>query len=180
MNTGIISVRYAKALLAYAKNTGKEEVLYKEMRTLSESFEEFHTLREALENPILRTEKKEMLLITAAGINVSDQYKRFIQLVLKNKRETMLPLISLIYINLYRKDKNIYTAKLITATRVDKEIEERIARIIESKTKGTVEFQTKEKPEIIGGFVLFMSGYRADASVVSQLNRIRKQLIEDK
>ena len=36
----------------------------------------------------------------------------------------------------------------------------------------------KIDPEILGGFVFEMDGYRLDASVESQFRRIRRQLIE--
>ena len=39
MDIGIVSMRYAKALMEYAKSTGTEDRLYTEMRTLSRSFE---------------------------------------------------------------------------------------------------------------------------------------------
>ena len=39
MDIGIVSMRYAKALMEYAKSTGTEDRLYAEMRMLSRSFE---------------------------------------------------------------------------------------------------------------------------------------------
>ena len=40
MDIGIVSMRYAKALMEYAKSTGTEDRLYAEMRMLSRSFRE--------------------------------------------------------------------------------------------------------------------------------------------
>ena len=48
--------------------------------------------------------------------------------------------------------------------------------MVESKTKGTVEFETEVNPDIIGGFVLEYDTYRLDASVQSQLRGILSQL----
>ena len=39
MDIGIVSMRYAKALMEYAKSTGTEDRLYAEMRMLSRSVE---------------------------------------------------------------------------------------------------------------------------------------------
>ena len=47
MDIGIVSMRYAKALMEYAKSTGTEDRLYTEMRTLSRSFEKHSDLRAA-------------------------------------------------------------------------------------------------------------------------------------
>ena len=66
MDIGIVSMRYAKALMEYAKSTGTEDRLYTEMRTLSRSFEKHSDLRAALENPVLPVQEKFSLICTAA------------------------------------------------------------------------------------------------------------------
>jgi F-type H+-transporting ATPase subunit delta len=48
--------------------------------------------------------------------------------------------------------------------------------MVESKTQGTVEFETEVNPDIIGGFILEYDTYRMDASVKSKLNTILTQL----
>ena len=48
--------------------------------------------------------------------------------------------------------------------------------MVESRTKGIVEFETEVDPEIIGGFVLEYDTYRMDASVKSKLNSILNTL----
>ena len=47
---------------------------------------------------------------------------------------------------------------------------------VESRTQGTVEFQTEVDPEIIGGFILEYDTYRMDASIQNQLRQILTQL----
>jgi F-type H+-transporting ATPase subunit delta len=49
-------------------------------------------------------------------------------------------------------------------------------QMVESKTQGTVEFQTEVNPDIIGGFILEYGTYRMDASVRSKLNSILTEL----
>jgi F-type H+-transporting ATPase subunit delta len=48
--------------------------------------------------------------------------------------------------------------------------------MVESKTNGTVEFETEVDPDIIGGFILEYDTFRMDASVKSKLNTILTQL----
>lgn len=84
MDIGIISMRYAKALLAYAREHKAERVVYKELKALSQSFETHPALKKTLDNPVLPAEVKLKLLCTAVSdtCDVSEQYKRFMQLVL--------------------------------------------------------------------------------------------------
>ena len=129
MEVGILSMRYAKAIIEYAQERGLEDRLYQEFLTLSHSFCEQPGLREALDNPVIMTKEKLALVCTAAdGDSKSTrEFVRFITLVLRNRREGYLQFISLMYLDLYRKLKHIgVPAKLITAVPVNKETEDRI------------------------------------------------------
>ena len=47
MNTGVVSMRFAKALLAYAKANGKEGQVYEEMKSLASHYTDVPDLRRA-------------------------------------------------------------------------------------------------------------------------------------
>ena len=53
MYIGVISMRYAKALLAYADEKGTEDTVYEEAGILADSFSRIPELRQALDNPCL-------------------------------------------------------------------------------------------------------------------------------
>ena len=117
MDIGIVSMRYAKALMEYAKSMGAEDTLYKEFCMLDRSFRKHPDLRMALENPILTIREKLTLICTAAvgDAPAGREFARFMTLVLKNRRENFLQYICLSFLDLYRKDKHIGVGKLITA-----------------------------------------------------------------
>ena len=58
MYIGVISMRYAKALLAYADEKGTEDTVYEEAGILADSFSRIPELRQALDNPVLPAETK--------------------------------------------------------------------------------------------------------------------------
>ena len=64
----------------------------------------------------------------------------------------------------------------ITAARVSPATEQKMRQMVESKTNGTVEFETEVNPDIIGGFILEYDTYRMDASVKTKLSSILNQL----
>ena len=80
------------------------------------------------------------------------------------------------YVTLYRQQKNVIRGKLTTAARVSAQTEQKMREMVESKTNGTVEFETEVNPDIIGGFILEYDTFRMDASVKSKLNSILTQL----
>lgn len=176
MDLGVVSVRYARALLKCSSLANLEDVVYQEMQTLSQSYILVPELSFTIHNPMLAKDKKEMLLLAACGENPSDITKQFIRLVLKEAREKALQFMANSYITLYRKQKNIIRGKLITATAVSPAAEQKMKQMVERRTQGTVEFQTEVAPDIIGGFVLEYDTYRMDASVKHKLHSILAQL----
>lgn len=180
MDIGIVSMRYAKALINYALTTGQEDALYRECSTLTRSFTKHPELRQALMNPIIDNEKKLALICTAAVGNapVSNEFKRFINLVLKNRREDILQYIILSYRTLYHQKKHIGTAKLITAIPVSTEVEERIRQAASSILHAHMELESEVDPKIEGGFIFDINDYRLDASIATQFKKVKRQFID--
>lgn len=178
MNSGMISMRYGRALFDYALEQKVEETLFEEMKNVALSFAQNKNLHQALSNPVLGNDDKLELMKSAAGGSVSDAYLRFAQLLLRQRRENYLQTISLVYTDLYRKHKNINVGKLVTAYPVDKEVIEKMKSFLQQKQSGTLEFESTIDPSIDGGFVLYIDTYRLDASIASQLKKIKAQLVE--
>ena len=176
MEIGVISVRYARALLKSATELKIEDKVYQEMLTLSQSFIKVPQLRFTIENPMLEKNQKKSLLVTASGGNIAPLTKRFIDLVVDNDRESTIHFMAASYVTLYRKHNNITRGRLITAVPVTPQIEKKMRQKVESRTNGTVEFQTEVNPEIIGGYILEYDTYRLDASIQNQLRTILAQL----
>ena len=65
----------------------------------------------------------------------------------------------------------------MTAAPVDG-LKERLEKLFHERTGAEIQIHEKVNPEILGGFVFEMDGYMLDASVETQLRRIRRQLIE--
>ena len=90
MDIGVISVRYARALIKAATGMKLEDQVYQEMQTLYKSYIDVPELRFTIDNPMLSKDKKQTLLTTALGENPSDLSKKFVALVLKEDRESTL------------------------------------------------------------------------------------------
>ena len=178
MNTGLIPVRYAKALLDFANVSKEQDRVYTEAKAIAQSYFQFNELRTVLDNPVLANTEKRKIIILAAGNNVSKPLERFLDMILENNREKHLHEIVLKYIDLYRKQKNIHYGKLTTATEVTPVIESKLMTLIENTTGGTVEMEKVIDPEILGGFMFEVDFVRWDASISGQLRRIRQEYVE--
>lgn len=177
MNTGMISMRYARALFEYAMDNKAEDTLFAEMKSVAAAFSQNKSLTQVLTNPVLDSNDKLELMKSAVGKSVSDIYLRFAQMLLHQNRQNHLQTISLIYLDLYRKHKNINLGKLVTARAVNDEVIDKMKKFLETRQSGTLEFESIIEPEIDGGFILYIDTYRLDASVASQLKRIKSQFL---
>lgn len=178
MNTGLISTRYATALLDFAVEQNLQERVYSEIKTLLHMYSEVSNFREALANPAISIPEKRKLIHTASGESISKPLEQFIDLLLKNKREERLQYIALRFLELYRKKFGILSGTLITATKVDKPTYNRLKSFIESKTGETLELERLTDASILGGFILQIGDNRLDTSVSGQLLRIKSELKE--
>lgn len=178
MNKGLISVRYAKALLGFAESKNAQDEIYKQAKFLQDVFINIKTLHAALHNPLIPKAKKREFILTACGNDVTDTFTTFIDLLLTNDREDCLQSIMLQYQEQYRKSKNIIHGKLITAVAIDDETKNSLLKSIELKVKGKLEVDKIVDPSILGGFILELDFVRWNGSLSRQLNDIKKQYIE--
>jgi len=176
MEIGVISVRYARALLKSASEQKTEDEVCRNMQTLAASYIDLPQLKTAVDNPMLPKDKKKTLIMTACGTNPASLTERFVDLVLKEGREDILQFMANSYVTLYRQQKQIISGKLTTAVQVTPETEQKMRQMVEKRTNETVEFETEIDPEIIGGFILEYDTYRLDASVKSALRNILNTL----
>ena len=87
MDIGVISVRYARALLKGAIAERIESKVYQEMQILLNSFLTISELRFTIDNPMLSKDKKRDLLVAACGESISPITRKFLDLALREGRE---------------------------------------------------------------------------------------------
>lgn len=180
MNIGIVSARYSQALLKYVTETGNGPQVYSQVRQLEKCLSSLDDMKAIIYHPKSTSDKlKYDVLMTALGgeDKAADELKRFLKLVMKNRRTKFLHLMLLIFMDEYRHANNISLGHLVMAV-PSEALKRKLTDIVHDETGGTLELETKIDPSLIGGFVFDMEWTRLDASVKSQLNSIRRQFIE--
>ena len=161
MDEGLISRRYAKALLKFAQDRGTTDQIYEEVKKFEENFVSHPELQKALLNPVLSAKDKESLLAAAVGV----AYIRSIYLM---------------YQELYRELKQIAQVRIITAMELNEEAIGKIKSLILQKAGQEVEFIHEVDPSIIGGFIVRVDSMQLDASVNKELKLLRLKLLNSK
>ncbi|MDE6558453.1 MAG: F0F1 ATP synthase subunit delta [Muribaculaceae bacterium] len=178
MDNGLIPRRYAKALYKFATSHGKGLEVYNEMKTVENAFSANPELQKTLANPFVSKGDKSALLKAAAGDKVENDYLGFIDLLLEMKREEFARLISLAYIDLYRRENKISQVKVTTAHDLPAEEMERLLRMVSQAFEGrTLEISTAVDADLIGGFVVDVDDVRMDASLSNEIEQLRLNLI---
>lgn len=181
MDIGIIAKRYASAWLQYAKEQQAEEANYAEAAHCILTWQKVPEAMQVLCNPTLQPAKKVQLLCEAASkTSCSAVFRKFAELVVAHHREAFMLYIAHSYILLYRQDKHISIGHLKTAVPVTDEVKQRLEQWIEEQGQNAQEviMQTEVDPSILGGFIFRIDDYRLDASVATQFELIKTQIIE--
>ena len=177
MNESQISVRYAKALFKSASENQVLERVYKDMDLLSETCK-MKDFQYMLAVPVLQVSQKSKLVHLILEKYLSGISMAMIDLVIINKREVYLPGIARNFGDLYRRARGIRKASLVTAQPVDDSAIKGIRELITRTFDSDVELSSSVDREVIGGFVLTVEDRQYDASVATNLEKIKKQLLQ--
>ncbi|MBQ8773556.1 MAG: F0F1 ATP synthase subunit delta [Muribaculaceae bacterium] len=181
MNQGLIPNRYAKALYKFATENNQSERVYALMGRLVEAFVGQPQLQDVVKNPYVAIEDKTALLLTAAGAQSVDTcYVDFLKLLVDKKRIDFIRGIALAYLDIYRKDNNIYQVDIVTAAPLAQHELDKLHNLVERHIpEATIEFAHSVDADLIGGFVININSERLDASVSNELKQLRLKLLSN-
>ncbi len=166
--------RYAKSLLELATETGKTEVVKKDMAFLAEAYKESRDLRVFLKSPVIEGSKKVAILKEVLRSQLDELTERFIKLMAKGGREGDLATIAQAYLDLYQKQNGIEAAVVTTAAPLtEAQRTSLISKLAETLGKEIV-LEEKVNPELIGGMILRVDNREYNGSIATKLNLLRK------
>lgn len=177
MDQSKINVRYAKAFFTLAKEKGLTLELRKDADLISSVCATSSDFNLMLESPVVKTSQKIEVLkhIFEGKINVLSL--NFLLLITENKRENFLAGIFRNLEEFYRWEEGIITAILTSAVPLNEALVVQIQKILEQEFNAKVELSQKVDVKLIGGFVLRVDDKQYDASLSTQLRKIREQLL---
>ena len=110
----------------------------------------------------------------AAGITFAD----FLKLLVENGRLDIAWDIARAFIDLYRERHSIYRVVITSAATLGNEERRRLEALVAGHIgQGTIEYDYKVDPSLIGGFTVAVNSQLLDASVASRLQQLRQHLV---
>ncbi len=168
--------RYAKSLIDLAVELNQLNIVHDDIMLLDSICKQSREFVVMLKSPIIPGDKKYKVIQALIHEKISRTTQTFIKLVNSKNRESGLPEIISAFIEQFNKIKGIHKVKLTTATAVSDEIKNSFINQIESSASiNNIELESIVDEKIIGGFVLEMEGKLVDASILRDLNDVKKQ-----
>ena len=178
MNTGLVSMRYAKALLqAGIENKEISDVLYQNSTEFFNVLEGSSEFNDFLKSPVINGDKKKQFIRNTFGNNFHGMMMNFINLIIDNRREKLINNIFWDFLNIYRENLGIKNVKVITAIPVESKYKDEILKTIEKRLNAEVELECKVNPEVIGGLIIVVDDKQADGSIVGELRALKKKMM---
>ncbi len=177
MDQSKINVRYAKAFFTLAKEKGLTIELRKDAGLIASVCETSSDFNLMLDSPVVKISKKVHALKSIFEGKVNLYSLNFLVLIAENKREKNIPGIFRNLENLYRAEEGVKTAVLTSAQPLHDDIVLHIRKILEKEFNAKVELSQKIDDELIGGFVLRVDDKQYDASISTQLKKIKEKLL---
>ncbi len=153
------------------------DVVKKEVDLLLQLMRSQPRLKELLASPVVKTKEKSVFIDKIFKDRFSELTVDFLHLLLKNNRELFLMEMCLNFRVLYSKMTGIKSAELVTAMELDKAQTEKFIELIQVHFGGKAEILTKVDELLLGGFILRVEDQQLDASVSTQLKKMRRELV---
>ena len=177
MRDTTIAKNYAEALLELARRADDPSGWGKLIRDVANGMLQDITVQHFLESPKISEAQKNEVFFQALGDRVPRHFLRFLQTLVRKRRQMLIPTISSEYDKLLDIHENRVHANVTVARETSAEDESRIAEQLSRVVGKTVVPHLNVNPAIIGGIVVKIGDTVMDGSVRRRLSRLRGQLV---
>lgn len=172
-----VAASYAEALLQLANDQQQAEPVGQELSQVQQIIHDNPTFRLFLADPAISQEERGQVLSRVFEGNISKLMHNFLGILNEKGRTTLLPEIAAAYHDLLNQQLNRIEVDVTVAEELSADQLEQVRqRIGAALGKQTVVRQNVDE-SILGGLVLQIQDRMIDASVRSQLNLMRSQLM---
>lgn len=169
------AVRYAKAVLSFSLEQNKEVEVNTDMLLVVKTIDENKDLQLLLNSPVLKSEIKKSALKEIFASKISSLSVGLIDLLIDNKRLSILEDVAKKYTLLFDALKGIEVAKVTTAVPLTEGLNKQVLLKVKEITGKEATIENIINPDILGGFILRIGDVQYDASIANKLEVLRRQ-----
>jgi len=175
-----LASRYAKSLMDIAIEQGKLDAIYQDMQGINEICANSSDFVSMMKSPVINSDLKVKTIKALIESKVDHVTISFVNLIIQKGRDFFLPEIATAFISLYKTHNKINDVVLTTSEPLDDVTKASLQAQIAAQFQGmTIDLTTKVDPKLIGGFVLESNNNLFDASILRDLQDIKKQFLKN-
>jgi len=169
----LISKKYAKALYDLGEDLNKNEFFESEVNVLKEVFKEKEVIL-FLRNPKIEVASKKMMIKNTLQNKVSKEIVNLIYILIEKRRQEYILDVFAMYEHILNKKKDVFVAKISSATNLKKEQVASIKEILQEKTGKQIEVETEVDKTLIAGFKVKFGDYIIDRTINEKIENLKK------
>lgn len=177
MRDRTVARNYVQALFDLGLEHGEEESYASAFRALSETVAADARIARFLATPKVEAGVKEKVVRGALAGRVPERFLRFVLVVMRKRRQTLLPLMAEEYQTLLDAHSGRVHASVTLAREPDAAMEALIAERLSSMLGQTVVPHITVNPDILGGLVLRFGDRAMDGSLRRQLVSLKRDMM---
>ena len=172
-----IARNYADALLALARKAGDTAAWGRMIADVADAMERDASLRHFLESPRVDAAKKNEILGRAFQDRMPRLFVRYLQALVKNRRQMLIPAIAVAYRDLLDEAEGRVHARVTLAQEPSEAETAAIATQLGRSLGKTVVPHVSVNPAILGGVIVRVGDRVMDGSVRRRLATLRNRLV---
>ena len=177
MHSSTISRNYAETLLTLARKADDTAGWGVTLAQLTNAIQTDKTLRMFLESPRVAADVKTTVLSRALSDRVPYLFLRFLQQLVKNRRQAMIPEISAEYNSMLDKVEGRVFARVTVSRDISEAERESITTQLSKNLGKQVVPQIVVDPAILGGIIVRIGDTVMDGSVSRKLSLLRRRMV---
>ena len=171
------AIRYSKAIFQIAEESNSLSNIKGDMDSIISAHESSEDFKKLINNTLINySDKKEILSIVISKMN--EKTNNLIDLLIANKRLSILYDIAHGFNDIYNQENNIARATVVTAIPISDKIKNQVLKKIQTLSNKSVEIENIIDETIIGGFILRYENREYNASLSQRLNKLKTKLIQ--
>jgi F-type H+-transporting ATPase subunit delta len=176
MNISLVAERYAAALFELATEKNAVEAVCADSKLISQTCENSRDLRLFLKSPIINSGKKRAVLKDIFEKDIHQITMTYMLIMVRKKRESLIPEIALQIIELYLQYKNIMTVHFKSPVLPDPDVRKKVLDLMKKYTKSDIDLKAEIDESLIGGFILSWKDKQYDASIRREIEEMRNAI----
>jgi F-type H+-transporting ATPase subunit delta len=165
------AIAYANAVFSLALEKNQEELVLEELKNFFSSIDE--SSEKFFSHPKLSIQEKHSVI---DSLDFNPLTKNFLKVLLDNDRFDNLKVILAAYEFILNERNNLAMVKIITKTKLSKENQTKLIKILEKRLNKKVKIETVVTDDLISGFKVVYQGEVIDLTGDSFISEIKTSL----